>query len=259
MTFPAALELRRDVPYGPLMDRAHLLDILRPRALSTPLPAVVHFHGGGWQMFGKYPEDNVFLAEAGFCTVSANYRYRQEAPFPAQLEDARAVVRWVRAHAAELNVDASRVFAWGISAGGHIAALLGTALGDEASRVQGVGAVCAPTDLSDLTAWAREYADPGGGFAALLGARGDARPDLVRAASPLHHVSSASAPFLIVHGTRDDTVPVSQATRLHAALEAAGVPSTLRLLEGGNHFINETHRDTMQRALLEFFCPLVQS
>jgi acetyl esterase/lipase len=88
--FPAHLEAILDVPYGPLTDRAHLLDILRPRDSSQPLPAIIHFHGGGWQKFGKYLEDNVFLAEAGFCAVSANYRYSQDAHFPAQLFDAKA-------------------------------------------------------------------------------------------------------------------------------------------------------------------------
>jgi acetyl esterase/lipase len=258
MTFPDHLEILRDVAYGPLTDRAHLLDVLRPRDTAPkPRAAFVHFHGGGWQMYGKYLEDCVFLADAGFVAVSANYRYMQDASFPAQLEDARAAVRWVRANADTLGIDPKRIYTWGISAGGHLAALLGTALEDQQSRVAGVGAICAPTDLTDQTAWAREYAN--NGFAALLGARGDARPDLARAASPVHHVTREAAPFLIVHGTADDLVPVSQAHKLHSRLEAAGMPSTLRLLEGGDHFINETHRDAMQRALLEFFTRLAQS
>jgi acetyl esterase/lipase len=270
--FPTHLEAILDVPYGALTDRAHLLDILRPRDSRLPTPAIVHFHGGGWQKFGKYLEDNVFLAEARFCVVSANYRYSQEAHFPAQLFDAKAAVRFVRAHAAELNVDPHRIYAWGISAGAHLAALLGTTanneeLEDEAergmfgsvdktgisSRVAGVAAVCAPTDLTDKVAWARTYADPEEGFQSLLGAHGDEQSELARAASPLFHVTHSAAPFLILHGALDETVPLSQATDFHGALKRAGVSSELTIVEDGDHFINETHQALMQEKVLEFF------
>ena len=276
--FPAQLEAILDVPYGPLTDRAHLLDILRPRSSSQPSPAIIHFHGGGWRMFGKYLEDNIFLAEAGFCVVSANYRYSTEAHFPAQLFDVKAVVRFVRAHAAELNIDPNRIYAWGISAGAHLAALLGTTANKQelegnvgledardigmlgwrstvgiSSHVAGVAAVCAPTDLTNPVAWARSYAAPEDGFQLLLGARGDERPDLARMASPLFHVTHSAAPFLILHGALDTTVPFSQATGLHSALKKANVSSELTIIEDGDHFINQTHRDFMQQRILEFF------
>jgi dipeptidyl aminopeptidase/acylaminoacyl peptidase len=120
------------------------------------------------------------------------------------------------------------------------------------SRVAGVATVCAPTDLTDPVAWARSYADPEDGFQSLLGARGDARPDLARIASPLFHVSASAAPFLILHGALDTTVPVSQAKNLHAALQKAGVSSKVTIIEDGDHFINESHRALMQQKILEF-------
>ena len=251
------LESIRDVPYGPLTDRAQLLDILRPRATTgSPRAAVViHIHGGGWTQYGKHLEDCVFLAEAGFCTISINCRYAQDAAFPAQLEDAISALRWVRGSAAELSIDPTRVYVWGISAGGHIAAMLGM---QAELHLRGVGAICAPSDLTDQTAWQLEYADPHGGFQTLLGTRGDVQPALAARASPVLQVSSHAAPFLIVHGELDAHVPVSQGLELHAALRALSVPATLHLIPDGDHFINESHRIVMQTSLLEFFTALEQ-
>ncbi len=247
------LESMRDVPYGPMTDRAHLLDILRPADPSAARAAVIHIHGGGWTQYGKYLEDCAFLAEAGFCTVSINYRYAQDAVFPAQLEDALLALRWLRGRATELNIDPNRIYVWGISAGGHIAALMGVRA---ELRLRGVGAICAPSDLIDQVAWQREYADPNGGFQTLLGARGDARPELAARASPTLQVSSRAAPFLIVHGELDAHVTVTQGLELHAALRAHGAPARLPLIPDGDHFINQSHRTVMQGALLEFFTAL---
>lgn len=254
-SFASAVPLESicDVPYGPLTARAHLLDILRPVRPSAPRAVVIHIHGGGWTQYGKYLQDCAFLAEAGFCTVSINYRYAQDAAFPAQLEDAMLALRWVRDHANDLNIDSSRVYVWGISAGGHLAALLGV---NSDLHLRGVGAVCAPSDLTDQAAWQREYADPSGGFQFLLGARGDRQPELALRASPARLVSSRAAPFLIVHGELDAHVPVSQGVKLHAALRTLGVPATLHLIPDGDHFINESHCHSMQSALLEFFTVL---
>jgi acetyl esterase/lipase len=214
---------------------------------------VIHIHGGGWTQYGKHLEDCAFLAKAGFCTVSINYRYAQHARFPAQLEDAILALRWVRGHAAELGIDVNRVYVWGISAGGHLAALMGV---QADLNLRGVGAICAPSDLTDQSAWQREYADPNGGFQTLLGDHWDAQPALAARASPARQVSSRAAPFLIVHGELDAHVPVSQALELHAALRAASVPATLRVIPDGDHFINESHRITIQTSLLEFFTAL---
>ena len=241
------MKITRDVPYGNLTTRAHLLDIMRPDTLET-LPVVIHFHGGGWQMFGKYLPETEFLAHAGFCVVSANYRYASDNFFPAQLEDAQAVVRYIRTHAAELNISPNRIYAWGISAGAHIAALLGS---DRQSALAGIACVCPPTDLDNAQDWALEYAN--GAFEFLLGARADTHPALAKAASPVWHVSNQTAPTLIIHGTADELVPIEQATALQAALEQAGVTNKLAMIPEGNHYINETHTPLIQHEILEFF------
>ncbi len=236
-----------NLAYGSETTRAHLLDIMRPESV-VPLPVVIHFHGGGWNMFGKYLPETEFLAHAGFCVVSANYRYAKEAFFPAQFEDARAVVQFIRDRAEQFNLDVTRVYAWGISAGAHLAALLGS---DVSSGLKAVACICPPTDFCNASDWALEYADEA--FAWLLGARADTYPDFARAASPLHLVSSQSAPTLIVHGAKDMLVPLPQAEVFQVALEQAGVATRLVVIPEGDHFINETHMPEIQQEILEFF------
>jgi acetyl esterase/lipase len=245
-----------NIAYGADIERANLLDILLPVGVKNP-PLTIHFHGGGWQQFGKYLPDCEFLASAGFAVISANYHYAQEALFPAQYEDVQAVVRWAKNHSLEYGWDASRVGVWGISAGAHLAALLGSnraaALETESSsQVQAVVCICPPTDLTNAIDWKFTYAHEDG-FSNLLGAHAALRPDLAKAASPVYAISSAAAPFLIIHGDQDELVPVHQAQVLHDTLERHGVKSKLEIVAGGSHFINETHRGLWQDLTEQFF------
>jgi acetyl esterase/lipase len=248
-------DLIQDLAYGPEHDRAHLLDILKPRASTKPIPAIVHFHGGAWMKFGKYLEDCVFLAEAGFCTVSVNYRYSQDAVFPAQIHDAKSAIRWVRANAEQFGIDPNQIGVWGISAGAHLAALLGVTSKVEklegtvgitqfSSEVQAVACICPPTNFRDPN-----WQD----FSSLLGGFPSDLPELTRLASPALQVTSGAPPFLIVHGCNDQEVPVDHAQLLHQNLIAANVSSRLEVIENGDHYINETHRQQLQRLMLGFF------
>ena len=253
---PPDLELLEDVTFS---SHGLRLDVLRPRAHPPgPVPAVLHLHGGGWTLFSKWPVANVFLARAGFVTLSADYRLAPGATFPAQLHDVKTAVRWIRAHAGELGVDPSRIGVWGVSAGGHLAGLLGTTphlpewegleggWPEQSSEVQAVGNVCGVMD----------FLDPAMPFGpepfALFGAPLAERPDLAVAASPTTYASAHLAPFFHLHGTRDVHVPISQAHRMHAALTERGGRSELVELDG-DHFINETHVAGIEEGLLAFF------
>lgn len=253
---PPDLELHADIPFS---THGLKLDLLRARVRpARPAPAVLHLHGGAWVMYGKWAPANVALARAGFVTVSSDYRLAPGAVFPAPLHDAKAAVRWLRAHAAEWHIDPARIGAWGVSAGAHLAALLGTTAGDaelegaeggwvdSPSHISAVGNVCGPTDFADPAwTWTDEPFP-------LIGAPVPERPDLAAWASPVTHVTPSAAPFLHLHGTHDQDVPVSQARRLHAALSRAGVPSTLTELDG-DHFINDTHQAEVDARLIAFF------
>ncbi len=245
-----------NIAYGEDSKRAHLLDILLPFGVENP-PLTIHFHGGGWQQFGKYLPDCEFLARAGFAVISANYHYAQEALFPAQYDDVQAVVRWAKIQALEYGWDAGRIGVWGISAGAHLAALLGSnrvvALESEPSaQVQAAVCICPPTDLTNAIDWKFTYAHEDG-FSNLLGAHAATRPDLAKAASPVFGISSNSVPFLIIHGDQDELVRVHQAQVLHETLQDHGVESRLEIISGGSHFINETHRSLWQSLTEKFF------
>ena len=224
-------------------------------------PAVVHLHGGGWRTgersslgpvvdgFGLGPIEQ--LVSAGFVVASVDYRLTDVATFPAQLLDANAAVRWLRSHAAEYGVDPRRIYAWGDSAGGHLACLLGLTAGVDEFREpgsgvggnDGVGAVVAwypPTDLERMGEQARPDAvaranDPGSRESLLIGAQPADAPEKARAASPISYVRAGAPPFLLIHGTADRFVPAAQSAGLADALAAAGTAVELLLLDGADH------------------------
>ncbi|MFD9301999.1 alpha/beta hydrolase fold domain-containing protein [Streptomyces sp. NPDC060048] len=246
--------------------RPRLLDVLVP-AGEGPFPAVVWIHGGGW-LDGdrRYPPPTVpvellhgSVLAAGLALVSIDYRHSLEAPFPAQLHDVKAAIRYVRQFASVLGIDPDRIGVWGESAGGHLAALAGVVGADTPDAealegVQGVGAgntaVRAVVDwygVHDLVTLAghpmpampampagAEFPDP---YEALLGASVAERPELARAASPVTYAVEGSdpPPFLLIHGTRDGLVPYSQSEQLAAALAKAGGEVVLTPVEDADH------------------------
>lgn len=245
--------------------RPLLLDLYLPAARQAPVPegqvrpAVVHFHGGGWRMgersslgpvcdgFGLSPFE--VLAEAGFVVASADYRLSAEAHFPAQLQDAQAAVAWLRSHAGEYGVDPARIYAWGDSAGGHLASLVGLTgfaegaaggAGEQQSRVAAVAAWYPPTDLNRMGEQALPNAvarasDPGSREELLVGAVLAAEPEKAAAASPISYVSPGAPPFLLIHGTADRFVPAAQSQSLAAELRKAGADVELLLIDGADH------------------------
>jgi len=238
------LILETDVPYG--MGGGHdlLMDVLRPDVPPHPEhPAVIWVHGGGWRGGVRDPHPNGMLARRGFVTASINYRFSQEATFPAQIHDVKAAIRSLRANAARWGIDPERIGIWGHSAGGHLAALAAVSTGiptlegdggspNESSAVQAAVPMSAPADF--LVDW---YADSGfpphEAFSAvveLLGGNDLDDPDLAelaRLASPLALATASAPPMLIVHGTLDDLVPAGQAKNLVTALLDLGVDASL--------------------------------
>jgi len=175
-------------------------------------------------------------------TVAISVRHSGQAIFPAQLRDVEAALRWLRLNPLGLPVDPDHIGVWGHSAGGHLAALVGlTALGAGRTPRQGtprddVQAVVTISGPSDL-------ARPGGAMqidrpspvTALVGGDMSTHLEQLRAASPLAHVAAGSPPFLIIHGTSDETVPYEQAEHLHRALRARGADTQLLSIAGGHH------------------------
>lgn len=228
------------------------LDLYLPGKNAGPLPVVVWIHGGRWQRGGKdvfhpvFPLVTSFIGE-GFAVASINHRFSQQEIFPAQIHDAKAAVRWLRANAATYDLDPDHVAAWGASSGGHLAALLGTSSGvrefgdydDRASRVQAVVNFFGPTDFLQMdahrlpTGMVHNVAtSPESQLVGGLIVENAAR---VARANPISYVTPDDPPFLIVHGDHDLSVPHHQSEILADALRRARVNTVLRILPGAGH------------------------
>ncbi len=221
-----------EIPYGVAGDRTLRLDLYLPEgpAPSGGFPVILAIHGGGWRGGSRtsYGQMMSRFARHGVAVAAVDYRLsRPGAPsWPGNLDDLQAALGWLHAHAGEYDLDPHRVAAVGASAGGHLAALLG-ASGAVTASVDFYG----PTDLAALAN--RPIAGEAVRF--LLGRAPDRVPGLARAASPAHRVTSASSPMLLLYGTADPTVPPDQGRTLAAALDRAGVPGRLVLVEGAGH------------------------
>ncbi|MFH8223975.1 alpha/beta hydrolase fold domain-containing protein [Streptomyces sp. NPDC018057] len=228
--------------------RPCLLDVAVPDT-DRPAPVVVWIHGGAW-LFGdrRFPPPTVTpelvfdgILRAGLALVRIDYRHSREAPFPAQLHDAKAAVRYIRHFADTLGIDPDRIGAWGESAGGHLVSLLGLTPADEPDHpLEGSSGVTGPssavqavvdwygvTDLASLLSTLHRVALPGTPHVpdpaeTLLGPRSELWPVLARAASPLTYADHPAPPFLIQHGLADREVPHHHSEKLAKALKAAG-------------------------------------
>jgi len=237
--------VQRDLVYKRINGIVLTLDLYRPEEVSGLLPVIVCVHGGHWDAGGKERCPAVTLVQDGYAVASIDYRLTRTAPFPAQIEDCKAAVRWLRANASIYHLDPDHIGVWGYSAGGHLAALLGTSGGvpelegsgdnmQYSSRVQAVCDVAGPADLLTMTNLGprRTLAIEG-----LLGGPLEKDEAKAIAASPIHYISKDDPPFLIVHGEADRVVPVEQSQRLYEELRKAGVNATLKILHVGHQAI----------------------
>ncbi|WP_308410447.1 alpha/beta hydrolase [Fischerella muscicola] len=172
-----------------------------------------------------------------------NYRLSHQAIFPAQIEDAKAAVRWLRAHAKQYQLNPQRIGAWGFSAGGHLAALLGTSdniltlegkggYSEYPSHVQAVVTMGGPTDLLQMGGW---HDAPDSPEARLVGGSIHEKQEVVNQANPITYIKPTPPPFLIIHGECDELVPIGQAELLYQALKAVGGNVTFVRVREGNH------------------------
>jgi acetyl esterase/lipase len=126
LPIPPGVKVLKDLEYARIGDRRLLLDLYLPEKGERPLPLIIWVHGGGWAAGSKDQVGAVRQLNRGYAVASLDYRLSSEAIFPAQIEDCKAAVRWLRAHAQKYDLDRNRFGAWGSSAGGHLVALLGT-------------------------------------------------------------------------------------------------------------------------------------
>ncbi|WP_182866906.1 alpha/beta fold hydrolase [Rhodopirellula sp. JC639] len=249
---PDDVTVLRDVVFGRGGGRDLTMHLVLPKEPSDkPLPLYVWVHGGGWQ--GGTKEGGVRqvvpLVRRGFVGATIEYRLTGEAPFPAQIEDCKCAIRYLRAQASKYNLDVDRIAVGGSSAGGHLVALLGTSGGvedlegsggwaDQSSRVQAVVDLYGPTDFKTFvtTPGYERHNQDGSPESKLLGG-GEVlnKPEGIKQVNPITYVDQDDPPFLIIHGSDDRTVPPNQSELMHQALRAAKVESTLHVIDGAGH------------------------
>jgi acetyl esterase/lipase len=271
----SAIKRIDDLVYASPSGTPLLADLYLPDAGQEPWPVIVWLHGGGWRFGDRRlaPDLSRYFASSGFAMASIDYRLTTEAIFPAQIEDVKSAVRWLRANAPRYGLDGRRLGLWGASAGGHLAALAATSgpgvfespaseHADQSSDVQAVVDGYGPTDFLQMDAHRDPFArsdDPesielpigmrnadANSFESLLvGGPIAQHPDRVRLANPITYDRPNLPPFLILHGLSDTTVPPHQSEILFEALAARGVDVTLCLEERlGHGFLNRDRWDS---------------
>lgn len=248
----AEIELRENVVYGQAGDVELTLHLARP-VDAEKLPGLLFLHRGGFVSGSKdrYLKTIVEFARHGYVVASVGYRFAPKHPFPAQIEDCKCAVRWMRAHAEELGVDPERIGAIGESAGGYLSMMLGTldaddgmegegGWADQPSKVQAVVSFYGPTDLR----WERAAEAPEGFrrdiarrllSAYIGGAKPEKNAELLYRASPLKYVDAGDAPMMLIQGTDDPLVRATQASLMIEALTEAGVEGRAEFIFGKRH------------------------
>lgn len=260
---PPGVEFIPSILYGEGEGTPLVLELAKPKSVPpAPRPAVVFIHGGAWMSADRTNGTPLvlLLAKHGFVAASIDYRLSGVAGFPAQLEDGKCAVRFLRAHASDYGIDPSRIGVMGGSAGGHLAALVG--LTDGESSLEGNGGwstfsskVSAVADLygvSDLPGLVQAHKLNPAVEKLMRGTLAE-KPDLYRQASPMHWVKAGAPPFYIAHGDKDETVPIGQSERLAEALRSAGTEVTYRVMTGVGHGSISTLPAYVLTDIVEFF------
>ena len=267
-----AADVEENITYGKAGDTELKLDLARPDG-DGPFPAIVFIHGGGWAGGNRqiYRGQIQEAAKRGYVAVTVSYRLMvfddknketttAEPIFPAQIHDAKAAIRWLRANASKYKVDANRIGVTGASAGGHLSLLVGltdpsanlegdSGTPDQSSRVQAVVNVFGPTEMASChkkssVAWI---------FRLFLGGTPEETAERHQAASPITYVSKDDPPVLTLHGDLDELVPIEQATMLDEKMKAAGASHSLIILKGQGHGFAGEHQKKADKATWDFF------
>ncbi len=261
-----SLQIDRDIEYARPGGRSLKLDLYRRLPAAAPSPVVVWLNSGEWSPGSRYPTPAAALTTYGYSVASIDYRPGSEAPFPAQINDAKAAIRWLRANAAKYNLDPAHIGVWGFGGGGHLAALLGTSgdvkelegdLGnpDQSSRVQAVVDFSGPIDLLRMDKLGTQPRSTAANApeAVWLGGPLPQNAAKAKAANPVTYISKDDAPFLIVHGTADAEIPTRQSQILVSALKVAGIDASLELQVGIGHEIGPLLNQPVLEMVTGFF------
>ncbi|MBB5352395.1 acetyl esterase/lipase [Haloferula luteola] len=245
------------------------LDLYLPdQPAEKALPLLVYIHGGGW-MSGTKQEGlgvaEILTATRQYAVASINYRLIQDALWPAQLDDCKAAIRFLRAHADTYGIDPDRIAVMGSSAGGHLATLLGTTSGEKSqegaigafpttsSKVKAVVDFFGPSNFETFYGEDVDFLEASRSSLAvrLLGTSDEEILRNARRASPTTWISPQDPPVFIAHGTRDTIVPFAQSAELETKLKAAGIEAHLIAIEGAGHGFASPELNRRVKAFLD--------
>lgn len=242
-------DVREKIVYSTVADRELLLDALVPRGDGLH-PAVLVVHGGAWRSGDRKQLRGYAnaLAKRGFVCFAIDYRLAPKDKFPAQIDDCREAVKWIRANSAAYNVDPSKLGAIGYSAGGHLVCLLGTTgeapsekNGHVDTRIQAVAAGGAPTDF-------RAFPDDGKWAEYWMGGDLKTQPKRFRDASATAFVDKDDPPVFFFNGTDDKLVPIEWSKSCHEALKTCGVKTEMHSIEGAGHLAAAMNPAALEKA-----------
>jgi acetyl esterase/lipase len=259
---PPGVLYEPDIVFGKGGDVDLALDIARPEKLDKAAPCIVFIHGGAWRggdRKGHVPQILDF-AKRGYVSATIQYRLIPKARFPAQVEDVKCAIRYLRANADKHKLDPNRIGAVGFSAGGHLVMMLGVmdkqdglegsgGNPDQSSKVNAVVAFFGPTELGASDIPARSV----GLVNDFLDSTKEENPEVRKTASPITYVDKADAPLLIYQGTKDPLVPHTQAFLMADAMTKAGMPGRVELMIGAGHGWGQPELNRTIDGTLAFF------
>ena len=256
--------VKKDLEFANVDGHSLKLDLYLPAEVKDA-PLVVWIHGGGWSGGSKNGCPISWLTDDGYAVASISYRLTDKAIFPAQIHDCKAAIRWLRANAEKFGYSTAKVGVSGSSAGGHLAALVGTSgdvkelegtVGgnlDQSSRVDAVVDFYGATDFVLRSKTQPHRANKEGSVVyRLLGGGADQKVELAKQASAAFHVTKDDPPFLVFHGSNDKTVLLDQSQRINEVYTKAGLPIALHVLEGSGHGGKEFYEGERRGLIREF-------
>jgi acetyl esterase/lipase len=260
---PKDIEEIKNIEYKNINGKSLQLDIYIPKNINKPAPLLVFIHGGGWRG-GQRSDYLVYLvafAEKGYVTATVSYRLLKDGPYPACAEDITDAVRWFYNNGEKYGYDPDRIALIGGSAGAHLATLAAygwkntginsdsTCATENIHRIKAVVDIYGPVDLTT------EYARTHPLITSFLNISYEEAPELYKEASPVHYLDKNDPPTMILHGTSDELVPISQSDNLKAKLDSLGVPCLYYRLPLWPHTMDIVQRvnDFSKLKMNEFF------
>lgn len=262
-----------DVNYAGDDQAYHNCDIYIPKNAQKPYPVVIHIYGSAWFSNSSKGMADIAtivkaLVDAGYAVITPNHRSSMDAKYPAQINDIKAVIRFVRGEADKYGFDPRFIATSGFSSGGHLASLAATtkntkqgksgnvqldlegSIGKYTNMSSNVDAACdwsGPIDLMNMDCGGKRGEGASGPEEALLGAKASENPDLYNLLTPVYYIDKNDPPLIVFHGKEDNVVPCCQGQELYDHLKAAGVKTDLTLVDGGGHGMNMYSEANLQK------------